>query len=546
MAAVPANAAAPGNAATLAAAPGNPVEGTTYSEIQREAFCGIHAMNMLFQERKVVWFPGCPIYLERDILCALDNAHDAWTKASELKDTAMAHYTIISGEITKAVPGSSLAEKKQINAAFKRAKLVDQKSIELMETTDAIEEDIKAAAFDLDADEDTIEMWSETNDEALEEDATRVKTATTELKGAKENQASSGSALNAYAVKVAERNLWWATFILERRKAEWARFKMVRVGKRAEIILSESKKGEGKVLDSTKANVLFNVAEYCSESWGDEQKDALLRNTLQEEVDRIVARQSGPEPEVGSPEYAGFMKERRQYTAVRVNATDSEAVMQHLITTSNIEANDSDLCTVEMQGADGNLPAALIEHILWPEFRYQHEAIHCQSLASDEWSASVKKFLDAHGALGAVVNYLHPQVSNHYCAVIKFPNSSDPTKPYAIGDSILESPETIITYYSLDEIIAKLLTINPIHITCVFAQVEERADTEAVRRMIESGQDVESEEEASPVLAAAAGPEAAAAAGPEAAPLEAPLATGGSRKTRRTSKPRRNKSNRRI
>lgn len=511
-------------------------EDTTYSEQQNEAFCGIHALNMLFQERKVVWFPGCPIHLERDVLCALDETYETWIEERELQDHAMAEYILINNEIAKPVAGISASEKRLMEAAFRRAKLDEQKSTKLMRNTDTIEEDIKAAAFALDADEDTIEAWNETNAESLEMDEERVEIATAELESAEENPAS---ALNAYAVEVAKRNLWWATYVLARRKAEWARFKMVRVGKRAEIILSESKKAEGKILNSTNPNVLFNVAAYCSDEWAAAQKEELLRTTLQDEVDRIVRQQSGPEPEAESEDYVGFMRERQEYVEAGVNPRNAKEVMTHLISMSNLELEADDACTIEMQGGDGNLPAALIEHILWPEFNYQIESVHCQSLDTGEWSAKVADLLTYRGMLGAIVNYEHPQVSNHYCAVIKFPNSSDPTKPYAIGDSILPAvtpPQSIINYYSLEEIMAQLLSLDPIHITCVFAQAATRADTKAVRRMVEAGEDILPEEDAA---AAAAEEEAVAQAN------GGTQANGGSRKTRRASKARRNKSSRR-
>jgi len=61
-----------------------------YTEAQVEQFCGIHALNMLFQERKLVWFQEGPEYLYRSILSDTDEANAAFLAASKAYQIAEA------------------------------------------------------------------------------------------------------------------------------------------------------------------------------------------------------------------------------------------------------------------------------------------------------------------------------------------------------------------------------------------------------------------------------------------------------------------------
>ena len=53
----------------------------SYEEAQQEQFCGIHALNMLFQERKLVWFKDCPELLYRELLDPVDEANEQYKLA---------------------------------------------------------------------------------------------------------------------------------------------------------------------------------------------------------------------------------------------------------------------------------------------------------------------------------------------------------------------------------------------------------------------------------------------------------------------------------
>ena len=61
-----------------------------YEEAQQEQFCGIHAVNMLFQERKLVWFKGCPELLYRELLGPIDEANEHYKMARERVQVAEA------------------------------------------------------------------------------------------------------------------------------------------------------------------------------------------------------------------------------------------------------------------------------------------------------------------------------------------------------------------------------------------------------------------------------------------------------------------------
>ena len=45
-----------------------------YTEAQVEQFCGIHAFNMLFQERKLVWIQDGPECVQQAGMAVVDSA----------------------------------------------------------------------------------------------------------------------------------------------------------------------------------------------------------------------------------------------------------------------------------------------------------------------------------------------------------------------------------------------------------------------------------------------------------------------------------------
>ena len=600
--------------------------GTTYFENQDEAFCGIHAINMLFQERKVVWFPGCPQYIRKDRLDSVDVAYDAWTEARDIENRVFSHYIEANIETSKPIKSATRAEKKLLDDAFKQAKATDKGFETLMKKIAKDENAAKTAAFAYGATPENIAAWlrldSAHMDEYMEHlqaaelaAAAAVKAspaapanaaaakpsataATANAAAAAKPSATSATAnaaaakskaIAAYEVSVTQRNVWWWRFLLSKRRTERARFEMIKVGRSAEAMPPEPMPAEGMgaegmgaegmgaegmapeaipKMDATNSGVLFNIASYCSDSWSKDQKIIQIRISVKDEAERVVRFHTQPPPDEADESYDGFMRDVAKYGAAGVNITDLEAVTQYMIDEAMAEpdhALQEYMCKVEERGNDGDIPALLIEYIMWTQFNYQSVPIPCADLPPVEWSATVRNYIKVGGALGLIVNYIHPHVANHYCAVIKFPNPPDPATPYAIGDSIfvLFPPQNVITYYTLDGVIDRLLDMDVRHITCVFAQVPSRALTVAVSRMIAADADIKleavgHEEENAGYEEENAGYEEEAAhnSNDENAELKAALALslgqlpagskGGSRKTRRALKPRRNKSNRRI
>jgi hypothetical protein len=587
--------------------------GTTYFENQDEAFCGIHAINMLFQERKVVWFPGCPQYIRKDRLDSVDVVYDAWTQARDIENRDFSHYIEANIETVKPIKSANRAEKKLLDDAFKQAKAADKGFETLMKKIAKDENAAKTAAFAYGATPENIAAWLTLDSAYMAEhtahlqaaelaaaaalkaspaappNAAAAVTATTSTAAAAASSgaaaassgaaaASSGAAaatanaaatakskaIAAYEVSVTQRNVWWLRFLLSKRRTERARFEMIKVGRSAEAMPAE---GMPK-MDATNSGVLFNIAAYCSDSWSKDQKIIQIRMSVKDEAERVVRFHTRPPPDEADESYDGFMRDVVKYGAAGVNITDLEAVTQYMTDEAMAEpdhALQEYMCKVEERGNDGDIPALLIEYIMWTQFNYQSVPIPCADLPPVEWSATVRNYIKVGGALGLIVNYIHPHVANHYCAVIKFPNPPDPATPYAIGDSIfvLSPPQNVITYYTLDGLIDRLLGMNVRHITCVFAQVPSRALTVAVSRMIAADADIKPEaagheEENAGYEEENAGYEEEAAQNnnDENANLKEALALslgqlpagskGGSRKTRRASKPRRNKSNRRI
>jgi hypothetical protein len=514
--------------------------GTTYFENQDEAFCGIHAINMLFQERKVVWFPGCPLYIRADRLDSVDLAYEAWTMARDIEDHDYAQYDKAAREIVKPIKSANAAEKKLLDAAFLKVRRADQVFQGLIAQTDEDENDVKMAALAYDATPETIAAWAAVDSASEAKDMARLEAAETELEAA---TAAAPSATAAYEVTVAQRNVWRCRYVLSRRRTSRARFEITQVATSADAAAP----------DALNPAVLFNVASYCSGSWARDQKEIQIRISVQDEAERVVRFHTRAPPDEADESYPAFMANVVKYAAAGVNTRDVASVRQYMVEDALEQPDlvlEEDMCTINEDGSDGNLPALLIEHIMWPQFKYQVIPIPCAHLPQVEWSATVRDHLQWGGILGLIVNYDHPQVKNHYCAVIKFPNPPDPAAPYAIGDSIfvLFPPQTVITYYTLEGIMDRLLGMNIKHISSIFAQVPTRAITEAVSRMIAAGADVDPDPPAADEAAAeqeeANENENANMAAAIAASLEPPT-KGGSRKTRRASKARRNKSSRR-
>jgi hypothetical protein len=95
-----------------------------YTEAQVEQFCGIHALNMLLQEQKLVWFREGPEYLYRSLLSDADEANAAFLAASKAYQIAEAETQslgFLKAE-PKAIAAARQAEKGPRNAMKKALK----------------------------------------------------------------------------------------------------------------------------------------------------------------------------------------------------------------------------------------------------------------------------------------------------------------------------------------------------------------------------------------------------------------------------------------
>jgi len=72
-----------------------------YTEKQVEQFCGLHAFNMLFQERKLVWIEGGPEYVLASGMGDVDASYEEYVEARHAFMTAQAHRDEKEREIRK-------------------------------------------------------------------------------------------------------------------------------------------------------------------------------------------------------------------------------------------------------------------------------------------------------------------------------------------------------------------------------------------------------------------------------------------------------------
>jgi len=131
--------------------------------------------------------------------------------------------------------------------------------------------------------------------------------------------------------------------------------------------------------------------------------------------------------------------------------------------------------------AIGDFPAEMLEDLSWSELRLSIVALTL---------AELPEYLNTPGCLGAVVNYFDPHIRNHYCAVIKYPDSPYADRSYAIGESLNDPP---ISYYSLEGLLHALRRLGrgrgPVHITCILSQLPDAVQTVASRRMVALGEE---------------------------------------------------------
>ena len=182
-------------------------------------------------------------------------------------------------------------------------------------------------------------------------------------------------------------------------------------------------------------------------------------------------------------DWSGIRRYRQAYEEIRqlypegTPAAEIEShVRMQLEDPGAYEQEEDDLCT-----GSGNFPAEMLEDMSWSELKL---TIASLSLAE------LPQYLNVPGCLGAVVNYFDPHIRNHYCAVIKYPDSPYPDRPYAIGESLKNPP---IAYYSLDGLMRALRRLGggrgPVHITCILSQLPDAVQTVASTRMVAMGEE---------------------------------------------------------
>ena len=91
-----------------------------YTEAQFEQLCGIHAFNMLFQERKLVWYTEGPELLYRSLLSDVDIAYAAFLAASKAYQIAEAETQSLSWK--KETTAKQLAASKKAEVKPRQAK----------------------------------------------------------------------------------------------------------------------------------------------------------------------------------------------------------------------------------------------------------------------------------------------------------------------------------------------------------------------------------------------------------------------------------------
>jgi hypothetical protein len=193
-----------------------------------------------------------------------------------------------------------------------------------------------------------------------------------------------------------------------------------------------------------------------------------------------------PESKLNMAAMCAKWPELRRYQQARSTLMNQNPGMNEetLSTVINATLEDEDNFPIEPEDYcedTGDFPAELLEDLSWRELDLR---------INDVQLINFPKELNTPGCLGAVINYFDPSIQNHYCAVIKYPNSPYEDRPYAIGESLNDPP---ITYYSFDGLMCALQRLGygegPMHITCIYADKTDSLTYEAVERMMALGEE---------------------------------------------------------